>query len=64
MTRTDNVPGFGVAESQIQYQDEADADAAHRLAEALGIVRVTAAAQPVNVVDVSIVIGADFAPAP
>ena len=64
VTRTDNVPGFGVAESQIQYQDEADADAAHRLAEALGIVRVTAAAQPVNVVDVSIVIGADFAPAP
>lgn len=64
VTMTGDVPGFGVATTEVGYYDEADRTAAVKLAAVLGIAKVARAADPLDVVDVTIVLGEDFPPPP
>jgi hypothetical protein len=60
VTLTGNVPGFGVATTQVvYYRPEARADA-RRLAKALGVGKVVRAGDAIDVVDVTVVVGEDF----
>lgn len=64
ITLTGNVPDFGVEQTQVVYYRDEDAAAAGHLAAALGDVPVSKASEPIGVVDVTIVVGADFEPPP
>ena len=62
VTLTNNVPGFGVAETQVVYYRDSQRRAAEHLLRALGCGRLARAARPVSVVDVTVIVGADCAP--
>lgn len=62
ITLTGNVPGFGVRHTQVVYYRTADLPEARRLAAALGVGSVAQGNVPLDVVDISIVAGADFHP--
>lgn len=65
VTLTGNVAQFGVPTSTVSYYRREDAAAAHAIADALGITSVSRIESNVNVVDISVVLGADFtAPSP
>lgn len=64
VTLTGNVPGFGVPRSEVLYYRDRDAAAARAVAAALAITRVRESSQNVTAVEVSVIIGADFAPPP
>ena len=56
---TGNVPGFGVAATQVVYYRDADKPAAQKLLSALGCGSLRKAKRPINVVDVTVIVGAD-----
>ena len=60
VTLTGNVPGFGVATTKVVYYRPGARDAAQRFAKALGVGEVVRAAEPIDVVDVTVVVGKDF----
>jgi LytR cell envelope-related transcriptional attenuator len=64
ITLTGNVPGFGVRHTSVVYYRIADRAAARRLAAALGVGSVALGNVPLDVVDLTVVIGADFPPTP
>ena len=57
---TGNVPGFGVKRTQVVYYRVADLPAARRLAAALGVGSVALGNVPIDVVDLTVVVGSDF----
>lgn len=57
---TDNVPGFGVARTEVIAQNRGDVEAAQRLVGVLGIGKAGRAARASDLFDVTVVIGADF----
>ena len=57
---TGNVPGFGVKRTQVVYYREADLAAARRLATALGVGSVALGNVPIDVIDLTVVVGSDF----
>jgi hypothetical protein len=59
VTLTGNVPGFGVAKTQVVYYRSHDRAAARRMLAALGCGALKAAGTPIGVVDVTIIAGAD-----
>jgi LytR cell envelope-related transcriptional attenuator len=62
ITLTGNVPGFGVRRTSVVYYRVADLPAAKRLAAALGVGSVALGNVPIDVVDLTVVVGADFHP--
>jgi hypothetical protein len=60
VTLTNNVPGFGVGETVVVYYRDEDADAARRLVEVFGVGKVAKGDRALGVVDLTIVVGADF----
>jgi hypothetical protein len=60
VTLTGNVPGFGVRATKVVYYRAGARDAARRFAEALGVGQVVRAADAIDVVDVTVVVGKDF----
>jgi hypothetical protein len=60
VTLTNNVPGFGVAETVVVYYRDEDAAAARRLVEVLGVGSVAKGDSTLGVVDLTIVVGADL----
>ena len=62
ITLTGNVPGFGVRHTQVVYYRTADLPAARRLAAALGVGSVALGNVPLDVVDLTVVVGKDFHP--
>ena len=62
ITLTGNVPGFGVRHTQVVYYRTADLPAARRLAAALGVGSVALGNVPLDVVDLTVVVGSDFKP--
>jgi hypothetical protein len=62
ITLTGNVPGFGVKHTSVVYYRIPDRAAARRLATALGVGSVALGNVPIDVVDLTVVIGADFHP--
>jgi polyisoprenyl-teichoic acid--peptidoglycan teichoic acid transferase len=60
VTLTGNVPGFGVTRTQVVYYRDDAAAAARRLAKALGVQKVVAARNAIDVVDVTIIVGNNF----
>ncbi len=62
VTLTGNVPGFGVAKTQVVYYRSHDRVAARRMLAALGCGALKAAGTPIGVVDVTIIAGADCFP--
>ncbi len=56
---TGNVPGFDVTETQVVYYRDRDRAAAQRLLEALECGSLRRANKPIDVVDVTVIIGAD-----
>jgi LytR cell envelope-related transcriptional attenuator len=60
ITLTGNVPGFGVKHTQVVYYRVADLPAARRLAAALGVGSVALGNVPIDVVDLTVVVGSDF----
>ncbi len=56
---TGNVPGFGVAATQVVYYRDADKSTAQRLLSALGCGSLRKARRPIGVVDVTVIVGAD-----
>jgi ribosome-associated protein len=62
VTLTGNVPGFGVRHTQVVYYRTADLPAARRLAAALGVGSVALGNVPLDVVDLTVVVGKDFHP--
>jgi hypothetical protein len=62
ITLTGNVPGFGVKRTQVVYYRHADLAAARRLAAALGVGSVALGNVPIDVVDLTVVVGSDFHP--
>jgi hypothetical protein len=60
VTLTGNVPGFGVERTRVVYYRDGARRAARRLAAALGVGRVVRAADAINVVDVTVIVGKDF----
>ncbi|MCZ7526979.1 MAG: LytR C-terminal domain-containing protein [Acidimicrobiia bacterium] len=61
---TGNVPGFGVDRTEVVYYGDEDAAPAARLAETLGAGAPRKASRPLGVIDVTIIVGADFRPCP
>jgi hypothetical protein len=57
---TSNVPGFGVRTSTVVYYRDADAPAARRFAAVLGVGAVAKGDTPLDLVDITVVIGRDF----
>jgi len=57
---TDNVKGFGVKSTSIVAQQPSDLATARKLVKLLGVGTARRAAKPNDLVDVSVVIGADF----
>jgi hypothetical protein len=62
ITLTGNVPGFGVRHTQVVYYRAADLPAARRLAAALGVGSVALGNVPLDVVDLTVIVGKDFHP--
>jgi hypothetical protein len=62
MTLTGNVPGFGVKHTTVVYYRPDAIPAAKRIAAALGVGSVALGNVPLDVVDVTVVVGADFHP--
>lgn len=62
ITLTGNVPGFGVRRTSVVYYRLADLPAARRVAAALGVGSVALGNVPLDVVDLTVVVGADFHP--
>jgi hypothetical protein len=62
ITLTGNVPGFGVKHTTVVYYRSDAIPAAKRIAAALGVGSVALGNVPLDVVDVSVVVGADFHP--
>jgi len=62
ITLTGNVPGFGIRHTSVVYYRGADLPAARRLVSALGVGSVAFGNVPIDVVDLTVVIGADFRP--
>lgn len=62
ITLTGNVPGFGVRHTSVVYYRPADLPAARHLAAALGVGSVAEGNVPIDVVDLTIVVGSDFHP--
>jgi hypothetical protein len=62
ITLTGNVPGFGVHHTSVVYYQPAELTAARRLAAALGVGSVAEGNIPIDVVDLTVVVGADFHP--
>jgi hypothetical protein len=60
VTLTGNVPGFGVAATKVVYYRAGARDDARRFAKALGVGKVIRAADAIDVVDVTVVVGKDF----
>ncbi len=60
----DSVPGFGVLESQVGYEDDANRAAAENVAAALGIATVAQVTDLAENADLRVVLGADFVPPP
>jgi hypothetical protein len=60
ITLTGNVPGFGVRHTTVVYYRSADLPAAEHLAAALGVGSVAKGNVPIDVVDLTVVVGADF----
>jgi LytR cell envelope-related transcriptional attenuator len=59
VTLTGNVPGFGVADTQVVYYRDDEKSAAQHLLSALGCGSLRKADRPINVVDVTVIVGAD-----
>lgn len=59
VTITGNVPGFGVDETQVVYYRDSDRSAAESLLNAIGCGRLARAGEPIDIADVTIIIGAD-----
>jgi LytR cell envelope-related transcriptional attenuator len=62
ITLTGNVPGFGIRHTSVVYYRPADRIAAKHLARALGVGTVAEGNVPLDVVDLTVVVGADFHP--
>jgi hypothetical protein len=62
ITLTGNVPGFGVRHTSVVYYRPGDLPAARRVAAALGVGSVAEGNVPIDVVDLTVVVGADFHP--
>jgi hypothetical protein len=62
ITLTGNVPGFGVRHTSVVYYRNSDLPAARRVAAALGVGSVAEGNVPLDVVDLTVVVGADFHP--
>jgi hypothetical protein len=60
VTLTGNLPGFGVDTTRVVYYRKNGRAAAKRMAAALGAGKVVRAADAIDVVDVTIVVGQDF----
>ena len=59
VTLTGNVPRFGLQATQVVYYRDADRPAAQRMLDALGCGVLKRETKPINVVDVTILVGAD-----
>ena len=59
VTLTGNVPGFGVDETQVVYYRDSDRAAAELLLDAIDCGRLARAGKPIDIVDITIIIGAD-----
>jgi hypothetical protein len=64
VTKTGNDPNSGVTRSVVGYDGDGDRTAAETLARALGIATVEKAAEPVDGIDVTVLLGSDFVPPP
>jgi hypothetical protein len=62
VTLTGNLPGFGVDATRVVYYRKNGLAAAKRMAAALGVGKVVKAADAIDVVDVTIIVGKDFEP--
>ena len=62
ITLTGNVPGFGVKHTSVVYYRQSDLAAARRVAAALGVGSVALGNVPIDVVDLTVVVGSDFHP--
>jgi hypothetical protein len=62
ITLTGNVPGFGVHHTSVVYYRPDDLPAARRVAAALGVGSVALGNVPLDVVDLTVVVGSDFHP--
>jgi hypothetical protein len=62
ITLTGNVPGFGVRHTSVVYYREADLPEARKLVAALGVGSVALGNVPIDVVDLTVVVGSDFHP--
>jgi hypothetical protein len=60
VTLTGNVPGFGVKRTKVVYYRDGAERTARHLAAALGVGKVVRAADAINVVDVTVIVGKDF----
>jgi hypothetical protein len=57
---TGNVPGFGVKETRVVYYRDESRSAAEQMLRALGVGKIARGEQQVDVVDVTVVVGADW----
>jgi hypothetical protein len=60
VTLTGNLPGFGVKVTRVVYYRKNGLAAAKRMAAAMGVGKVVRAADAIDVVDVTIIVGKDF----
>jgi hypothetical protein len=60
MTLSGNADRFDYATTQVVYYDDADRDAAEAIREAIGVGEVVKSVDPLDVVDVTVVVGTDF----
>jgi hypothetical protein len=60
IVRTDNVRGFGQAVTTVVYYRDEDAGAARHFVDVLGVGDVAKAEREVGVVDITVIVGADF----
>jgi hypothetical protein len=60
VTLTGNLANFGVRQTLVVYYDSNQLAAAKRLAAALGVGKVAHSAEPIDVADITIVVGNDF----
>ena len=61
IVRTDNAANFDFGQTQILVYDDARLPAARRLRDLLGVGTISVSRRPQSVVDVTLVVGADFA---
>jgi hypothetical protein len=60
VTLSGNADRFDYATTQVVYYDDDDLDAARAVAEAIGVGEVVKSLNELAVVDVTVVVGADF----